>query len=127
MKLHHSAYKIAIGYSHLMQSFCEFMGAVLVWEGHDQGREISMQFDNGYRIQFSEIIELPAITKNKQECHVAFFSENPAQGILVVEDWFKKNNAVTRLGKWSDREHWLDCPEIFIDFVIEVFKPKEVL
>ncbi len=124
MKLHHSAYKIAIGYSQLIQEFCEFMGAQLVWEGQDQGREISMMFDNNYRIQFSEIQEIPTITKNKQEAHLAFLSDNPEIDVEVLENWFSKKHIKTRMGKWSDREQWLDCPDIFIDFVIEVFSKK---
>jgi hypothetical protein len=121
MKLHHSAYKIAIGYSHLIQEFCEFMGAQLVWEGHDQGREIAMSFENGYRIQFSEIDELPAVSKNKQEAHIAFLSTTPQKDIEVIEKWFIDKKVVTRRGKWSDREQWMDCPDIFNGFVIEVF------
>lgn len=124
MKLHHSAYKIVIGYSQLIQEFCEHMGAQLVWEGHDQGREISMAFDNGYRIQFSEINELPDISNNKQEAHLAFLSTQPQDDILVIKKWFSDRNIKTRLGKWSDREHWIDCPDIFNDFVIEVFNTK---
>jgi hypothetical protein len=124
MKLHHSAYKISVGYSQLMQDFCEFMGAKLAWEGHDQGREISMEFDNKYRIQFSEIFESPVTTKNKQEAHLAFISSKPQEDILMLERWFKEKKVKTRLGKWSDREHWIDCPDIFIDFVIEVFNTK---
>jgi hypothetical protein len=124
MKLHHSAYKIAIGYSQLIQEFCEFMGAQLVWEGHDQGREIAMLFDNGFRIQFSEINESPIVSKNKQEAHLAFLSASPQNDIKVLDKWFNEKKVNTRLGEWSDREHWIDCPEIFIDFVIEVFNTK---
>lgn len=124
MKLHHSAYKIAIGYSKLMQELCEFLGAQLVWEGHDQGREIAMQFENNYRIQFSEVNEKPVVSKNKQEAHLAFLSDDPIADISVLEEWFKKNRIKTRRGQWSVREQWLDCPDIFIDFVIEVFNKK---
>ena len=124
MKLHHSAYKIAIGYSQLMQEFCEFMGAQLVWEGHDQGREIAVLFDDGYRIQLSEINEKPCVSKNKQEAHLAFLSDNPQSDIEVLEKWFSEKQVKTRRGKWSDREQWLDCPDVFNDFVIEIFNKK---
>lgn len=125
MELHHSAYKIAVGYSQIMQEFCEAMGATLVWEGHDQGREIAMLFPNKYRIQFSEINEKPVPSKNKQEAHLAFVSNQPQVDIEVVDNWFSEKNITTNRGKWSDREQWLDCPDIFIDFVIEVFRPKK--
>ena len=125
MQLHHCAFKISLGHSHLVQNFCEFMGAKLVWEGHDQGREIAMQFENYFRIQFSEIAEKPVISKNKQEGHLAFLSDDPINDIGKIEKWFVKNNIKTRQGDWSDREQWLDCPNVFIDFVIEVFKAKK--
>ncbi len=124
MKLHHSAYKIAVGYSQLMQEFCEFMGGTLAWEGHDQGREIGMEFENKYKIQFSEINEKPGASKNKQEAHFAFISTHPEQDIEILHQWFTKKNVVVRRGKWSDREQWIDCPDIFNDFVIEVFNTK---
>lgn len=124
MKLHHSAYRISLGHSQLMQEFCEYLGARLVWEGHDQGREIAMEFDNGYRIQFSEINETPTESKNKQEAHLAFLSENPKTDMDTVDNWFSEAGVQTNRGQWSDRELWIDLPEIFIDFVIEIFKQK---
>jgi hypothetical protein len=107
-----------------MQEFCEFMGGELVWEGHDQGREIAMEFENNYRIQFSEINEKPGTSKNKQEAHLAFLSINPERDIEIVNKWFAKKKAMIRRGKWSDRERWIDCPDIFNDFVIEIFNTK---
>ena len=101
------------------------MGATLVWEGHDQGREIAMQFANGYRIQFSEIDEVPKDSKNKSEAHLAFISDQPLKDITSIEDWFNKKQIETKLGTWSDKEHWIDCPEVFNDFVIEVFQSKK--
>ncbi|MFT4311743.1 MAG: hypothetical protein ACMXYF_00770 [Candidatus Woesearchaeota archaeon] len=119
MKLHHCAYKISKGNSDLMQHFCEFLGAKLIWEGHDKGREIAMQFHN-FTIQFSEMNEKPVSSKNKQETHLAFSSKNPKADISQIKHWFEKNNVETKIGKWSETELWIDCPSIFINFVIEI-------
>ncbi|MGE0792986.1 MAG: hypothetical protein AB7V77_02260 [Candidatus Woesearchaeota archaeon] len=124
MKLHHCAYKISIGKSELIQKFCEFLGAKLIWEGQDQGREIVMQFDNNLCIQFSEIDEKSSLSNNKQETHLAFSSKNPKEDITKIENWFKENKIETKIGKWSETELWIDCPSVFINFVIEVLNIK---
>ena len=120
MKLHHCAYKISIGQSELMQKFCEFLGAKLIWEGQDQGREIAMQFENNFCIQFSEINEKPILSNNKQETHLAFSSKNPKEDISKIENWFKEHKIETKIGSWSETELWIDCPSVFINFVIEI-------
>jgi hypothetical protein len=122
MKIHHCAYKISVGHSELMQKFCEFMGAKLIWEGKDQGREIAMKFDNEFIIQFSEIKEKPVNSKNKKENHLAFSSKNPKVDIEKIERWFRENNVKVKTGQWSKDELWIDCPEVFIGFVIEVLR-----
>ena len=124
MKLHHCAFKISMGNSQLMQDFCEYFNAKLIWEGQDQGREIAMRFDNNFSIQFSEVNEKPIISKNKKETHLAFNSENPKKDLDRINSWFKKNKIKTKIGKWSDTELWIDCPSIFINFVIEILKIK---
>jgi len=122
MKLHHCAYTITKGSSNLLQEFCESMGAKLIWEGKDQGREITMEFKNKLSIQFSEINEKPLKSENKQETHLAFESESPKEEVENLTKWFEEKGIKTRKGKWSDIELWIDCPDIFINFVIEVFK-----
>jgi len=122
MKLHHCAYKISIGHSKLMQQFCEYMGAKIIWKGKDQGREIAMQFNNNFIIQFSEIKEKPIFSKNKKETHLAFSSNNPKKDIEQLNKWFKDRKIKTKIGKWSDKELWIDCPDIFNNFVIEILK-----
>lgn len=121
MKLHHCAYKVVMESSGLMQRFCESFGAKLIWEGKDQGREIVMMFEEGMCIQFSEVHEKIIHSKNKKETHIAFSSQDPEKDVLIMGDWFNKKGVKTITGRWSDKELWIDCPEVFIDFVIEVF------
>lgn len=120
MKLHHCSYQITLGHSGLMQKFCEFLGAKLVWEGQDLGREITMQFDNDFCVQFSEVNESTLKSNNKQETHLAFSSKIPKKDLTKLEEWFKRNKIETKTGKWSENELWIDCPLVFINFVIEI-------
>jgi len=124
MKLHHCAYKITPGSSSIIQEFCGVVGGKLVWEGFDQGREIAMEFDDNFRIQFSEKSEQPRDSVFKHESHIGFISTNPVKDMERISEWFSKKQVAIRRGQWSERELWLDCPKIFIDFVIEVFSPK---
>jgi hypothetical protein len=101
---------------------CEFLEAELAWEGQDQGREIAMKFSNNYWIQFSEINEQPVTTTNKKETHIAFHSEEPTKDIQKLRNWFEQRNIKVITGQWSETELWIDCPEIFINFAIEVLK-----
>ena len=79
-----------------------------------------MQFDNNFCIQFSEINEKPELSDNKQETHLAFSSKNPKEELIKIENWFKDNNIATKIGQWSEKELWIDCPLMFINFVIEI-------
>ncbi|MFT4326522.1 MAG: hypothetical protein ACMXYK_03410 [Candidatus Woesearchaeota archaeon] len=120
MKLHHSAYTIKKGYADLLEDFCVFLGAKKIWEGFDQGKEIAMQFEEGFTLQFSEITAFTAVTKNKQETHIAFSSTNPQTDLETIQKWFSDQNIITKTGSWSESELWIDCPEVFSNFVIEI-------
>jgi len=122
MELHHCAYTITKGYSTVIQEFCEYLGAKLTWEGKDQGREIIMQFGDGFSIQFSEINEKPTQSSNKQETHLAFKSDKPEEEVSRIGEWFNEKGINTKTGKWSDDALWIDCPDIFLNFVIEILK-----
>jgi hypothetical protein len=124
MQLHHCAFKITAGSSKIVQEFSEYLGAELVWEGFDEGREIAMQFDHNFRIQFSEKNEKPVKSEFKQESHIGFRSEYPQKDIEKIETWFINNEIRVKRGYWSEKEQWIDCPDIFVDFVIEIFTPK---
>lgn len=122
MKLHHCAYTITKNHSKLLQDLCESLDAKLIWEGYDQGREIAMQFSNGFCIQFSEVDQEPTSLSNKKETHLAFSSENPGEDFKKIESWFNSRGVKTIVGKWSQTELWIDCPAIFYNFVIEILK-----
>lgn len=122
MKLHHCAYTITKGYSSLLQELCEHLGAEKIWEGQDRGREIAMRFENGFSLQFSEVEGGPLALADKQETHMAFADDDPQETITRLAEWFSRKGVGVKRGAWSEDELWLDCPEVFLNFVIEVFK-----
>jgi len=120
MKLHHCAFNIVVGSSQLVQGIFEHLGGKLVWEGKDQGREIAISID-GFVIQISEINDKPTRNKNKVETHIAFRSEDPVKEIYELKKWIEKKGVKVVVGKWKESELWLDLPDIFINFVVEIF------
>ena len=123
MKLHHCAFRITLGASEQVQRIFEQLGAVLVWEGKDQGREIALRLGENI-IQFSEVDEAPQNSKNKIESHIAFASDDPAKEIAKLRASLETTHILVRTGAWSDTEHWLDCPSLFVDFVIAILDPR---
>ncbi len=57
---------------------------------------------------------------NKHGSHLDFVSSHPVQDRETIRQWSEGRGLVTELGQWSDRELWIDLPEVFLDFVIEV-------
>ena len=86
MKLHHGAYTITKGNSILLEDLYIFLGAKLIWEGTDQGREIAMQFDNGFSLQFSAVDVIPISDSNKKETHIAFSSTSPVKDLQKIQE-----------------------------------------
>ncbi|MFW5747006.1 MAG: hypothetical protein ACOCWQ_05665 [Nanoarchaeota archaeon] len=120
MHIHHCAFKIAKDSSQTIEELSVFLGAERIREGYDQGREILMQFSNGWCVQFSEITDRPSGYMNKKESHLAFASECPVADRQRIVDWCKSHDIPVECGQWSDKELWLDCPDMFIDFAIEI-------
>ncbi len=120
MKLHHCAYTIVKGYSHIIEDFAKSLGAKVVWEGADYGREITLEFPNKFCIQFSEIKTTPIKSVYKKETHLAFSSSNPHNDVLRIVKWFESKGIRTETGKWSDTAYWIDCPDVFCNFCVEV-------
>ena len=75
-----------------------------------------------------QLVGMPrsAPQKNKEFSHIGFVTDDPHRDRQDLRDWFKHRGHATEVGQWSDRELWLDVPDVFLDFVIEVFS-HEVL
>jgi len=56
----------------------------------------------------------------KRESHVAFISSDPKREMERIEKWIESQGKTCMADSWSDKEYYFDCPEVFVDFVIEV-------
>jgi hypothetical protein len=73
-------------------------------------------------IQFCET-DSPIATGDKHNSHISFLSRTPEADLKKLATWFENRGKSARLGSWSDREFYLDVPEVFVDFAIESMTP----
>lgn len=68
-------------------------------------------------IQFCET-EAPAVKGDKYNSHISLLSDTPRESLEGLARWFEYKGEMTELGSWSEKEFWLDAPDIFVDFVL---------
>lgn len=120
LSLHHCAKRIAPKtLEFVMELFKQLDCKESYWE---EGARWAMIEQSGKSmiIQFIETKQNPQEINIKRNSHVAFLSENPEKDIERIGSWIKTQGFKFESGSWSDKEHYFDCPEVFIDFVIEV-------
>lgn len=121
MKLNHVANRITSGHlEFILELFIGELGFTLL-------RRIPTdvwlrQGDAGVDIQFCETEAAP-VGEDKHNSHISFLTETPEQDLRKLGDWFERRGKRVILGSWSDREFWLDAPEVFVDFVLEAMTP----
>ncbi|NUN15886.1 MAG: hypothetical protein HUU55_19855 [Myxococcales bacterium] len=74
-------------------------------------------------LQFSESATAP-MTGDKHNSHVSFLSQDPEQDLNRHARWFRSRGQNAVVGSWSDREFYLDVPDVFVDFAIEAMRPE---
>lgn len=70
-------------------------------------------------IQVNEADAQDITFKQKLYSHIAFVSDDPRADRDALVSWCTTNDTKTTVGEWSDHELWIDCPDLFVDFVIE--------
>lgn len=126
MRFHHTAFRIRkgsldrverlfrhLGFETLERSVTERDAAI--WMG-PKGSNVVVQFNEGDTP--------PPAIEQKTYAHLVFLDSDPKTATDDLARWIKGAGWSVRTGKWSDREHWLDCPDFFLDFVIEIMHPS---
>lgn len=117
MRLHHVAKRISKGNLGLMLEFCtQELGFELVYRIPTDIwlRQPGANID----IQLCET-DAPVAEGDKHNSHIAFVSDTPKQDMEKIAAWFEARGKQARIGSWSDREFWLDVPDVFVDFMLE--------
>lgn len=122
MKLNHCANRITKGSLDLLLSlFTEQLGFRLlrriptdIWLRQD-GANVDIQFCE---------TDASADRSDKHSSHISFLTETPEKDLRRLAAWFEDRGYQTQLGSWSEKEFWLDVPDVFVDFAIEAMKPE---
>jgi hypothetical protein len=72
------------------------------------------------RIQFIETDNPTEETEKKRNSHIAFISQNPEKALEEIKKTIESMWLQYIQWNRSDKEFYFDCPDIFIDFVIEI-------
>ncbi len=118
MELHHRAGQVAQQHFDDARSlfteclgFEEFVATEHMAILHQAGSGIDIQ------LICSEVFD-PQL--NKHQSHLGFISSEPKQERDLIQRWSESRGLTVEVGQWSDRELWIDLPDVFLDFVIEV-------
>jgi hypothetical protein len=121
MKLNHVANRVTAGHLNLIQEF------FITQLGFKLLRKIPTdiwlrQADSKVDIQFCETSAHP-VSDDKHNSHISFLSQSPESDLKRLAVWFEERGKKTKIGSWSNKEFYLDVPEVFVDFAIEAMTP----
>lgn len=60
---------------------------------------------------------------DKLRSQVSFLDDAPEAALRRLAAWLAARGVAASVGRYSDREFYLDAPEAFVDFVIEAMLP----
>ncbi len=60
---------------------------------------------------------------DKLRSQVSFLSDTPQAALEELVTWLAEHGLAASVGRYSDREFYLDAPAAFVDFVIEAMTP----
>lgn len=120
LTLHHCAKRIA---PQSLEFVMELFAQLNCKESyHKPGARWAMaqQNGNGMILQFIGTAQKPQKMDVKKNSHIAFLSKNPEEDIAKIKKWVEGKGKSFASGAWSDREFYFDCPDVFVDFVVEI-------
>ena len=126
LRLHHCSKRISQDSLEFVMALFEKLGCrQSFWADGARWAMIEQQGRDSI-VQFIETDQPSQSTKEKRNSHIAFLSPDPRTDISEIAHWIAGQNRKVLTGQWSDREFYLDCPDVFIDFVIEIMDDKIV-
>jgi hypothetical protein len=61
---------------------------------------------------------------DKLRSQISFLSEKPREALEALAAWLGARGLDATVGRYSDREFYLDAPDAFVDFVVEAMRPE---
>ncbi len=119
-KVHHCSQRIATGSLDFVLDLFTELGFEVLERSKENEVAWIIQKGSSFVFQFVESDQTTLSTEIKYNSHIGFISENPKHQTERIKQWIQSRGVKTAEGGWTEQELWLDCPEIFIDFVLEI-------
>lgn len=121
--LHHCSQRIAPNTLEFVMGLFKELGCKQSYWKDGERWAMVEQDNKDVIIQFIETDQKPQETGIKKNSHIAFLSDNPQEIIENIGIWVEKQGKKFASDKWTEKELYFDCPDVFIDFVIEIMSP----
>ena len=120
--LHHYAQNIVTGSLETVLELYALLGCKVVYRPNNGYQWAMIAQDNvPFWVQIVEVDAKPITDIEVKKCtHLAFLSDNPQELIESIQTWAKSQNLICIEGGWSEKERYVDFPEVFVNFVIEI-------
>ncbi len=119
LTLHHCSKRIAPGSLDFVMDLFGQLGCKESYR-EDGAAWAMVEQDDRFIIQLIETDQKPEATEKKSNSHIAFLSDDPKADIDEIGEWVEDRGFAFIDGQWSGRERYFDCPEVFVDFVVEI-------
>jgi len=119
-QLHHFSKKIAPGSLKFVLDLFAQLGCDLFYMGANKNWALVEQKGTDVKIQLIESSGKILSTKAKENSHIGFISSTPEKDIAKLKRWVERRGKKFVQGGWSDKELYFDCPEVFVDFIVEI-------
>ena len=122
MRLNHVANRLAAGhFDVVVEMLMDRLGFVMlrrteraVWL-RQPGTTVDLQFSRSETTHRDE---------DKLRSQVSFLSDTPFDDLSALAAWLEARGLAASVGRYSDREFYLDAPDALVDFVIEAMLPE---
>ena len=126
LELHHFSKRISKGTLEFVLEMFSQLNCKLFYRKGDSRWALVQPIEKDIKIQIIESDLEPLSTEKKKNSHIGFISSDPEKEIQKMKVWIENKNKKFVTGSWSDKEFYFDCPEVFVDFVIEIMN-KSIL
>lgn len=125
--LHHFSKSIARNSLEFVLELFSKLGCETCFVSSGKTWAVVKQKGQNAAIQLIETRRKPLASSEKTNSHIAFLAENPGKEMNRMRKFVLSKKRKFVQGSWSEKELYFDCPNDFVDFVIEILHSSAVV